>query len=502
MTKVKTILAEFCSPKDILAINRLGLLKKEERENQPIPWRHRLPNAERRELVKSEMRMSLRPSRSRVNSRDKAKAFQSAANPNDSRMGESLYNIHIREDPYLSSSLFKIEREQSRLEASQKHHRQQFLSKSHSLTHEPLLLVEREPSQTVKTRAMLMRQHGIDPQVLMKPSYMRPLESHSHTPSTIITIDAFVAETKKKRNVWEMAMDEVDPTKFRSAARPYTRLNDRELQQLRVGHALHKPRPDAFANTLFPQRPALPPEQTSPRQSRRPKIPGADDEFTTEESVFITQRSVTDSGEGKTPSVVRAGEVSEEHGATGKYGLKNPMTSRSGGVGTVNKTVTFAGLPPTPKKSSKAKYVRPVTVATDRGSSPARKAKIAQRPRPNSLTDKDRIVEAVDLVVVAVVVVVVVVVVVIEEVAVVVAAAIAVVGIKIVALVVIAVVIVVVAVVVVAVIVVIVVVEVVVLLLVVVVAVVIVVVVVEVVVVVVVLVVVVIVIFLKRRTSL
>lgn len=391
MTKVKTILAEFCSPKDILAINRLGLLKKEERESQPIPWRHRLPNAERRELVKSEMRMSLRPSRSRVNSRDKAKAFQSAANPKDSRMGESLYNIHIREDPYLSSSLFKLEREQSRLEASQKHHRQQFLSRSHSLTHEPLLLVEREPSQTVKTRAMLMRQHGIDPQVLMKPSYMRPLESQAQAPSTLTTIDAFVAETKKKRNLWETAKDGVDPTKFRSTARPFTRLNDREVQQLRLGHALHKPRPDAPKNSIFPQRLVSPPKEASPRHSMQSKTDG-DGITTAQDSVFITQRRVPGSDEHKEASAPIVDDASK-NGSSKKSSSSNlKISSRDRDVQS-SKTVTFAGLPATSKKSSKTKRTRPVTVATDRRASSTHDTLKPQKTRPNSLTDKDRMEE-------------------------------------------------------------------------------------------------------------
>ncbi|KAK3749541.1 hypothetical protein RRG08_043444 [Elysia crispata] len=387
MTKVKTILAEFCSPKDILAINRLGLLKKEERESQPIPWRHRLPNAERRELVKSEMRMSIRPSRSRISSRDKAKAFQSAANPNDSRMGESLYNIHIRDDPFLSSSLSRIEREQSRLEASQKHHKQQFVSRSHSLTHEPLLLVEREASQTVKTRAMLMRQHGIDPQVLIKPSYMRPLESHYHTPSTLTTIDAFVAETKKKRNVWETAMDEVDPTKFRSAARPCTRLNDREIQQLRLGRALHKPRQDAPSSTLFSQRLGPPTGQASPRHTMRVKAGGEDYSSKTSESVFITQRDVTGSitqglGRQRASLALQIEEVHEKDGASRKRAAKKILSG--GNESTVNKTVTFAGLPSSAdrsKKSLQTKLTSPLTIVIDEN-----KLHNSERLRLKSLT--------------------------------------------------------------------------------------------------------------------
>ncbi|RUS86838.1 hypothetical protein EGW08_005375 [Elysia chlorotica] len=387
MTKVKTILAEFCSPKDILAINRLGLLKKEERESQPIPWRHRLPNAERRELVKSEMRMSIRPSRSRLSSRDKVKAFQSAANPKDSRMGESLYNIHIRQDPYLSSSLFKIEREQSRLEASQSHLKQQFVSRSHSLTHEPLLLVEREPPQTVQTRAMLMRQHGIDPNVLLKPSFMRPLESQHQAPSTLTTIDAFVAETRKKRNVWETAMDEVDPTKFRSAARPFNRLNDREIQQLRLGHALHKPRPDAPPSTKLPQRVTSPaghsPQGMTPTKGQakhrhiiRPKMAEKDDVSRGLESVFITQRDPTESftqGLAKTraPSDLHVEEVYELEGPSGKSELRSKTSSNDGG-GAVNKTVTFAGFPSSTDRSrkfSKRKHTESPTAATNRSMS-------------------------------------------------------------------------------------------------------------------------------------
>ncbi|GFO25079.1 hypothetical protein PoB_005158400 [Plakobranchus ocellatus] len=377
MTKVKTILAEFCSPKDILAINRLGLLKKEERESQPIPWRHRLPNAERRALVKSEMRMSIRPSRSRVNSIDKAKAFHSAANPKDSRMGECLYSIHIREDPLLGSNLLKINRERSRLEASQKHGRQQFLARSHSLNHEPLLLVEREPSQTVKTRAMLMRQHGIDPQILLNPSYMRPLESQFKPPSTITTIDAFVAETKKKRNVWETAMDEVDPTKFRSAARPCTRLNESEMQQLRLGHAFHKPTPDPTTKPASITH-HVPPSIGGAKDSKSRARPKSEDQsIDTRDSVFITQRFAKEdktvpgkiSQTGDEAVGRRSAEtVHTTHSTLANKGsMCKTKTLRDG----PNKTVTFATTPSVlpDSKSHTYKQARPFTVATDRQSS-------------------------------------------------------------------------------------------------------------------------------------
>ena len=189
----------------------------------------------------------------------------------------------------------------------------------------------------------------------------------------------------------------MDPTKFRSAARPSARLNDRELQQLRLGRAFHKPRQDAAAGTLLAQRLASPAEPTSSRRPRRPKDPEGDDSsYDTRESVFITQSLATEDDASRSLGKDRAASKLTDSKASALIdipsinGVENSKTS--------NKTVTFAGLPsPTAgsKRSLNVKRTpRPLTVATDRSRDSAGKFMDNERPRPKSLTqdsaDEDR----------------------------------------------------------------------------------------------------------------
>ena len=62
------------------------------------------------------------------------------------------------------------------------------------------------------------------------------------TPSTLTTIDAFTLKTRKKRNVWEEAMDEKDPPTFACTVRPAARLTRREKAALAMGWDAHKPK--------------------------------------------------------------------------------------------------------------------------------------------------------------------------------------------------------------------------------------------------------------------
>ena len=178
-------------------------------------------------------------------------------------------------------------------------------------------------------------------------------------------------------------MDEVDPTKFRSAARPCTRLNDREIQQLRLGRALHKPRQDAPSSTLFPQRLGPPTGQASPRHTMRVKAGGEDYSSKTSESVFITQRDGTGSitqglGRQRASLALQIEEVHEKDGASRKKILSG------GNESTVNKTVTFAGLPSSAdrsKKSLQTKLTSPLTIVIDEN-----KLHNSERLRLKSLT--------------------------------------------------------------------------------------------------------------------
>ncbi|KAH9490252.1 hypothetical protein Btru_035045 [Bulinus truncatus] len=280
MTKVRSILSEFCSPKDILAINRLGLIKNDDRDTQPVPWRHRLPNSERRQLVMNEMRTAIRTT-NRINPKDKEKAIATARNVIDSKMGECLLNVHSREDPALKPSLTHLGREQIRRDHGLQQTKLRFLRQSQCLNREPMILVERAPTFHAVTRATFMTSYGFDPEAAHLPSYMRPLQSRSRTPSTLTTIEAFTAENKKKKNIWDEALEETP--KFKSIAKPSARLTDEEVEQLRAGRQLHKPTAQKIAVMKVTKAPRL----------SRSKTMG---------SVFITQlpRDVaTSKSEGK-----------------------------------------------------------------------------------------------------------------------------------------------------------------------------------------------------------
>nr|KAI8762869.1 hypothetical protein BgiMline_005805 [Biomphalaria glabrata] len=293
MTKVRTILAEFCSPKDILAINRLGLIKNDDRDTQPVPWRHRLPNSERRHLVMSEMRTSILNT-NRLNPKDKEKAVSTARNVKYSKMGECILNVHLRDEPGLKPCLARIGREQTRREQSLQQTKQRFLQQSQCLTREPMILVERAPTMDTVTRATFMSSFGIDPVVALLPSYMRPLRSRSKTPSTLTTIEAFTAESKKKKNVWDEALDEAP--KFKSIAKPSTRLTPQEIAQLQAGHLHHKPTPQKLAAKEFNRPQGLSRSKTMgsvfitqlPRDTRTSKSEGEAAAVTTSEKSIVT----------------------------------------------------------------------------------------------------------------------------------------------------------------------------------------------------------------------
>ncbi|CAG5135248.1 unnamed protein product [Candidula unifasciata] len=246
MTKVRTILAEFCSPKDILAINRLGLIKPEERENQPIPWRHRLPIAERRGFVLSEMRASLKPP-SKLTTRDKTKVVEAARSSVDSKMGECLLNNQTRQDTSLGSRIGKLNREKRRTEITHQQAQEIFMKGSRTLRLEPLILVERSPSE----HAFYESDEGKDSEIPKLPGYMRPLRTGRKTPSMLTTIEAFTLETKKKRNIWEEVLQEKETPRFKSSTMPTIRLSEEEVSQLQLGHMLHKPTKESICGKRF-----------------------------------------------------------------------------------------------------------------------------------------------------------------------------------------------------------------------------------------------------------
>lgn len=171
-----------------------------------------------------------------------------------------------------------------------------FVKNSAVLNHDPLILVERPPSPEVVKRAQTMTQydeldqHGYPPPDIedeQKPGYMRHLRSKARTPSTLTTIDAFTVKARKKKNVWEGAVDDKAPPQFQSTVRPFAKLTKREVSDLQKGYDFHKPK---LENSGFSDSE----EQNHPKTLPAPKkkvVAEESDESDFEDTMtpFITQ---------------------------------------------------------------------------------------------------------------------------------------------------------------------------------------------------------------------
>ena len=177
---------------------------------------------------------------------ERRKAEDSARNPGFSRFGDSLVSVNAKTDEVLIKNLRQINSEIRRMELQTSQKRKLFLRNSGVLNHDPLILVERPASPILIRRAQtLLNNDPYDDELFgeaNKPGYMKQLRSKTRTPSTLTTIDAFTVKAKKKRNVWEEAMDEKTAPQFTGTVRPYARLTKKEITELQMGYEMHKPR--------------------------------------------------------------------------------------------------------------------------------------------------------------------------------------------------------------------------------------------------------------------
>ena len=177
---------------------------------------------------------------------ERKKAEDAARNPGFSRFGDCLVSVNAKTDEVLSKNLKQINSEIRRMELQTSQKRKLFLRNSGVLNHDPLILVERPASPVLIRRAQtLLNNDPYDEELFgeaNKPGYMKQLRSKTRTPSTLTTIDAFTVKSKKKRNVWEEAMDEKTAPQFTGTVRPYARLTQKEVTELQMGYELHKPR--------------------------------------------------------------------------------------------------------------------------------------------------------------------------------------------------------------------------------------------------------------------
>ena len=177
---------------------------------------------------------------------ERSKATEAARNPGVSKFGESLVNVNAKTDEVLTRRLKQISSEIRRMELQLNQKRKLFLRNNGLLNHDPIILVERPASPVMIKRAQTLLNNDPYDEALFgeanKPGYMKQLRSKTRTPSTLTTIDAFTVKAKKKKNVWEEAMETKEAKQFTGTVRPYARLTKREMTELQVGYEMHKPK--------------------------------------------------------------------------------------------------------------------------------------------------------------------------------------------------------------------------------------------------------------------
>ena len=177
---------------------------------------------------------------------ERKKATDAARNPGVSRFGESLVTVNSKTDEMLTRRLKQISSEIRRMELQLNQKKKLFLKNNGLLNHDPIILVERPASPIIIKRAHTLLNNDPYDEALFgeahKPSYMKQLRSKTRTPSTLTTIDSFIVKARKKKNVWEEAMDEKTAKQFTGTVRPYARLSRRETTELQLGYQMHKPK--------------------------------------------------------------------------------------------------------------------------------------------------------------------------------------------------------------------------------------------------------------------
>lgn len=195
------------------------------------------------------MRLGMLTSRRAMMEREKA--MDAARNPGVSKFGDCLVSMNSKTDKIYVSNIRKINSEIKRMQLQINQKMKHFVKNSAVLNHDPLILVERPPSPDVVKRKQVMTQYDeldergyppVDEDDEHRPSYMRKLRSKARTPSTLTTIDAFTVKSRKKKNVWEGAVDEKAPPQFQSTVRPFAKLTRREISDLQKGLEFHKPK--------------------------------------------------------------------------------------------------------------------------------------------------------------------------------------------------------------------------------------------------------------------
>lgn len=294
---------------------------------------------ERSKKRKLERRMRIETLATRRALFERKKAEDAARNPGFSRFGDCLVSVNSKTDEVLLKNLKQINSEIKRMELQNSQKRKLFLRTSGVLNHDPIILVERPPSPAVLRKAHTLLNNGPYDEELFgetkKPGFMQPLRSRTRTPSTLTTIDAFTVKARKKRNVWEDAMDDKTAPQFTGTVRPYARLTKKELTELQMGHEMHKPKfvvetgpssdreTDSVMKALVPSKKAKPTEDIADTDSEGSVV----DEITP----FITQMATVRKTKGgaqkeKEKSVVELNDAVSKKSSTPTASTQSPVT--------------------------------------------------------------------------------------------------------------------------------------------------------------------------------
>ncbi|CAH1797079.1 unnamed protein product [Owenia fusiformis] len=175
------------------------------------------------------------------------KAMQTAKSTKDSGYGRCLLRTNVQEQRMLRTQLRVMDKEMHRKQMHINQQKKQFMQLRKKQHHEPTLIVERPPSPD-------QYHYGYEddwdedqyyttyPSHNFKgPGYMQPLKTRAKTPVDFPTIDAFSVQVKKKKNVWEEALDETTTPSFRKTGICSPPLTEEERVDLYRGWLLHKP---------------------------------------------------------------------------------------------------------------------------------------------------------------------------------------------------------------------------------------------------------------------
>ncbi|XP_062594654.1 uncharacterized protein LOC134256074 [Saccostrea cucullata] len=298
---------------------------------------------------------------------EREKAVDGARNPGASKFGHSLAEINSKKDKSLVRELRKIECEFKSLNLQMNQQKKTFVKSCHVLNYDPIILVERPPSPQMKKKALAMSM-GLDEDEYNEhfengkvPHYMHQLRSKQRTPSTLNTIDAFTVTNKKKKNIWEDAVDQNEAPVFHSTVRPCLQLTKREQTDLQMGWALHKPRltPDSeiqregledYRKSKTPPRSITPKSRvsTAENQTNAKSIKEVRD-------VNATRNTHVDSDDEFTPFITQMAKV-RNHSSRPRESENVPKGYKRDPIVVTMKSVRFSSsIPSTPVQKKRPK---------------------------------------------------------------------------------------------------------------------------------------------------